>query len=111
MDAMAQGTTLERMVDGAARLLGIQFTGYQVKIPLQFAGRYTVPDRMIGNLCIYIDGPQHKLRPEQIQVDTIQTTELQSMGYEVVHLDYEQLIFDPINTVRRMLLLGAFYGG
>ncbi len=110
MDPQAQGTSLERLVDGAARQLGIKFDGYQVKFPLTVAGRRTVIDRVIlmsGTriMLIYIDGPQHDLRPDQQQVDAMQTNELEAMGYIVVHLHYKDLLDDPIGTVRRAIIL------
>lgn len=114
MDEFTQGTTLERIVDGAARRLGIRFNGYGVKLSLSVAGRRTVVDRVLllpgRTVLIYIDGPQHYLRPNQMQVDAMQTMELESYGYEVVRLKYQDLMDDPIGTLRRNILLRMAYG-
>ncbi len=115
MDEQAQGNTLERMVDGAARLLGLKFDGFQVEFPLTVGGRRTVIDRVMllpgGRvMLIYIDGPQHDLRPNQMQVDQMQTMELESMGYVVVRLKYRDLIDDPVGTLRRYLVFRLSYG-
>lgn len=107
-DPEAQGTTLERLVDGVAKELGVVWDGRQLDIPLTMSGRFTRVDRvkiMGGKVClIYIDGPQHTLRLNQMQADAIQDMELESMGFVVIRLPYDELITDPIGTFRRRVI-------
>ena len=99
------GTNLERLVDNAAQMLGFHFDAAQQVVHLTSTGYYTVIDRVIYNppTAVYIDGIQHELRLENEQTDTLQTYELRDLGWRVFRLKYQDLLTDPLNTVRQVL--------
>ena len=107
-DIYAQGTMLEKLVDGVAKELGIVWSAKQLDIPLTISGRLTRVDRVITQgsqiILVYIDGPQHTLREGQRQSDDMQNMELATMGFLVVRLAYDDLMSDPMGTVRRALM-------
>ena len=99
------GTTLEKLVDGAAKQLGIRFDAAQYYVPLISLGTYTLVDRVImgSRTLVYIDGPQHTLRVGTEQKDMLQTMALRALGWKVVRLSYTDLLVDPVGTTAQVL--------
>lgn len=99
------GTSLERLIDGAAAQLGFQFDYAQYYIPLTATGSYTIVDRVLvgRHTLVYLDGPQHEMRMDHEQTDLLQKFELESMGWTVVRLNWQDVLRDPIGAARRIL--------
>lgn len=98
------GTDLERVADGAAAELGFEFDEAQKYIPIAMNGSYTLVDRFLApNTLVYLDGVQHFLRLDAEQQDMIQKIALESMGYKVVRITWQELQRDPMGAVLKVL--------
>jgi hypothetical protein len=99
------GTNLERLADNAAKELGFEFDAAQQVVHLTSTGYYTVIDRILYSppTAVYIDGIQHFMRLDNEQQDMIQVTELRDLGFRVFRLSYQDLLRDPLGTVRQVL--------
>lgn len=98
------GTDLERVADNAAAELGFEFDEAQKYIPLAMSGSYTMVDRFLApNTLVYLDGVQHFLRLDAEQQDMIQKIALESMGYKVVRVTWQELQRDPTGAMLKVL--------
>lgn len=98
------GTELEKLVDGAAKEMGIRFDAAQYFIPLSYGAEYTKVDRVIFSppIAVFIDGYQHDLRPEIEQRDTMIGMELRGRGWQVIRLHWKALIISAQNEVAKI---------
>ncbi len=107
-DYLAEGSagasSLERVVAGAARELGITFDRAQVTVHLPWGGHTRIDFVIYHPLtAVYVDGIQHELRPETEWRDKVIRQQLRSMGWRVAAIGWREIMNDPKQAVIKVL--------
>ena len=111
------GNNFERAADGAAHRRGHAFSAAQVRYRTpSTGGGYTQVDRQVNTpfQLVYLDGIQHRMRPDARAKDFLQDIDLEyRYKAKVVRITDAEFNQDPINVIdRRVNWIGAvsFYG-
>ena len=98
-------TSLERIVEAAMSMRNIQWETRQFIVDLGQGSDYTVIDYVFFSplVAIYVDGIQHRIRPDTIARDQEQNFWLESMGWTVIRLLEEKILADPLGYISQQL--------
>lgn len=109
-DSEFGGNNFERAADGAAHVKKHRFSAAQYYHPIAINGNYTLIDRMVFSplQAVYLDGPQHRMRPDNAAKDLLQEIQLIHDGFKVVRITDTEFMADPVGVIdRKINWLGA----
>jgi very-short-patch-repair endonuclease len=104
-DSEFGGNNFERAADGAAHVRRHRFDAAQYYHPISLDQSYTLIDRMVFHplQAVYLDGPQHRMRPDNAAKDILQEIQLIHDGFKVVRITDTEFMNDPVGVIDRKI--------